>query len=109
MIMHIVTFSWHAGTTDDQVTELTHALDALAPLVPELRSYRHGPDMGLRESNADYAVAATLDTPEQLPDYLEHPEHVRIVRKILTPMLAHRQAVQIAVPAAPGSHGLGAV
>ncbi len=109
MIMHIVTFSWREGTTDDQVTELTHALDALAPLVPELRSYRHGRDMRLRDSNADYAVVATLDTPEQLPDYLEHPEHVRIVREILTPMLAQRQAVQIAVPAAPGGHGLGAV
>ncbi len=39
MIMHIVTFSWHEGTTDDQVTVLTHALDALVPLVPELGAW----------------------------------------------------------------------
>jgi len=109
MILHIVTFGWCEGTTDDQVSELADALDALVPLVPQLRSYRHGPDLRLRKGNADYAVAATLGTAEQLPDYLEHPEHLRIVRETLTPMLAQRQAVQIAVPAAPGSHGLGAV
>ncbi len=102
MIMHIVTFSWREGTTAAQVTELADALDALVPLVPQLRSYRHGPDLRLREGNADYAVAATLETPQQLPDYLDHPEHLRIVRDILTPMLGSRQAIQIEVPEAPG-------
>jgi Stress responsive A/B Barrel Domain len=95
MIMNVTTFKWLPGTTDDQVAALTRALDTFAALVPQLRSYRHGPNLRLRPGTVDYAVVSTLDAAEDLACYLDHPEHLRIGAEILKPMLESRQAVQM--------------
>jgi hypothetical protein len=97
MIIHVVTFQWTADTTDSAVAALSDALDRLATTIPELRGYRHGPDLGLRDGNADYAVVAVLDQPEDLKAYLDHPEHLRIVGAFVSPILRGRQAVQFTV------------
>nr|MBA3338785.1 Dabb family protein [Geodermatophilaceae bacterium] len=44
------------------------------------------------------AVAAVVESPQTLPTYLDHPEHVRIVKEIIAPLIATRQAVQIELP-----------
>lgn len=95
--MHLVTFSWRPEVTNDDVIAVNEGLSSLPDQIPELRSYRFGPDLGLREGNADYAVAAVLDSPDTLPAYLDHPEHRRIVTELITPLLAARQAVQIEI------------
>lgn len=97
--MHLVTFVWNQQAIEDDVAELSAALDAFAPTVPGLLDYRHGPALDTGRGNADYAVAALFDDAGRLPGYLDHPEHRRIVRDIVTPMLGQRHAVQITVPA----------
>lgn len=99
MITHVVTFVWKPGTTEDQVGQLHEALTAFQQVVPEIVTYRHGRDLGLGSDNADYAVVSTVDGADQLRAYLELPEHRRIVRELLAPILARRQAVQIHSPA----------
>ncbi len=99
MIMHLVTFTWRPDVTNDDVVAVIEGLTSLQAQIPELLSYSFGPDLGLREGNADFAVAAVLDSPESLPAYLDHPEHVRILKEFIAPLIASRQAVQIEVPA----------
>ena len=103
--MHIVTFSWNQRTSNDEVAALSDALEAFAPVVPGLRDYRHGPALATGRGNADYAIAAVFDGVEDVHAYLDHPEHHRIVREIVTPMLGQRQAVQIAVTDGKEPHG----
>lgn len=99
MILHLVTFSWRPDVTNDDVVAIIEGLSSLPGQIPELLSYSFGPDLGLREGNADFAVAAVLESPETLPAYLGHPEHVRIIDKFIAPLIATRQAVQIQLSA----------
>ncbi|CAN5302699.1 Dabb family protein [soil metagenome] len=99
MILHLATFSWRPDVTNDDVVAVIEALSSLPGQIPELLSYRFGPDLGLREGNASFAVAAVLQGPEELPAYLDHPEHARIVEEFIAPLTAARQAVQIEIPA----------
>jgi len=99
VILHLATFSWRPDVTNDDVVAVIEALSSLPGQIPELLSYRFGPDLGLREGNASFAVAAVLQGPEELPAYLDHPEHARIVEEFIAPLTAARQAVQIEIPA----------
>jgi len=96
--MHLVTFTWRPEATNDDVVAIIEALTSLPEHIPELVSYNFGPDLGLREGNADFAVVAVLDSAEGLLAYLDHPEHVRILDEFIRPLIATRQAVQIEVP-----------
>lgn len=98
MILHLVTFSWRPEVTNDDVVAVIEALSSMPERIPELLSYRFGPDLGLRQGNAHFAVAAVLESAETLPAYLDHPEHVRIVKEFIAPLIATRQAVQIEIP-----------
>ncbi|MDQ4037855.1 MAG: Dabb family protein [Actinomycetota bacterium] len=97
--MHLATFTWRPNATNDDVVAVIEALTSLPGQIPELLSYRFGPDLGLREGNADFAVAAVLESPQTLPAYLDNPEHLRIVQEFIGPLIATRQAVQIELPA----------
>lgn len=99
VIMHLATFTWRPDVTNDDIVAIIEALTSLPDQIPELISYSFGPDLGLRDGNADFAVAAVLANPQSLPAYLDHPEHVRILREFIAPLMATRQAVQIELPA----------
>jgi hypothetical protein len=96
MIVHIVTFTWREGVTDEQVREACEGLARLPELIPALQRYRFGPDADLREGNADFGIVAEVPDAEGLLAYLEHPEHVVVAGK-LREMAASRSAVQVRV------------
>jgi hypothetical protein len=98
MIMHLVTFTWRPDATEDQVQALVKELGTMPSKIPALRSYNFGPDLGLRDGSADFAVAAVVGDEADLHDYLDHPEHVRIVAAYVKPIVASRNAVDIALP-----------
>lgn len=97
--MHLVTFTWRTAVTNADVIAVIEGLTSLPDQIPELLSYRFGPDLGLREGNADFAVAAVLESPQTLAAYLDHPEHVRILEEFIAPLIDSRQAVQFELPA----------
>lgn len=100
MILHCVTFTFVDETTTDQVEAVTKALARLPEQIPSLLHYQHGPDLGLREGTGDYAVAAWVADSDGLAGYLDHPAHVEAVGTVLAPLVASRQAVQIAIAGA---------
>ena|SRR5581483_9732131 len=95
MIVHLVVFRWRQGTTSDQVVALERGLAGLPPVIPALREYRFGSDLGLREGNGDFGIAATVDDTDGLAAYLDHPEHRRVVDELVRPILELRLATQI--------------
>jgi hypothetical protein len=92
--MHVAIFTWHEGTTRDDIARVESALSAMPSAVPALREYHFGPDLGLRPGTADFAVVAVLPRSE-LAGYLDHPEHQRVVREVISPLIATRTAVQL--------------
>ena len=98
MVRHIAVFRWKPGTTDEQVRAIEQALAALPERIPELRGYAYGPDLGLREGNADFAIVADLDDEDAWRAYTDHPEHRRVVEELIAPVTEVRSAAQLRHP-----------
>ena len=92
MITHVVLFSWVEGTTAAEVGAVAAALDALgAELgVP----MRHGPDLGFRETNADYGLIATFADCAAWADYQHDARHQAFVAEFIVPRQASRLSLQ---------------
>jgi hypothetical protein len=97
MIRHVVLFTFVDTVTNAQVNALAAALDSLPGEIPEIVTYRHGRDLGLSETNFDYAVTADLASEEDLAIYRSHPVHVRLIADHIEGNVADRAAVQFLI------------
>jgi hypothetical protein len=96
-VMHVVTFTFASDVADAVMSELGAALDNFVPRTKAIRYY-HGPDIGVRDGNAHYAVVAVFDDPHAFQNYIAHPEHLQIIQDKIAPHLRSRSAVQFEVP-----------
>ena len=97
MIRHVVLFTWSEGMTDELEQQLATELNALAPTLPGVRSYRAGPDAGLIEGNYDFAVVGDFDDVESYLAYRDHPAHQDIIGRLSRPHAKSRASVQYEV------------
>lgn len=98
MFRHVALFSWTPESTDQQRAAVASALAELPAVIPELRSFRFGPDAGLDPGrNHDFAVVADFESIDGYLVYATHPAHVRVITELLRPILAGRAAVQYEV------------
>ena len=93
-LTHVAVFTWKPGTTDEQITALATGLAALPGLIPEIRAYRFGADVGLAEGNADFAVVAEFDSVEGYRAYAAHPAHLDVIERLLAPIRERRVGLQ---------------
>ena len=94
MIRHVVMFRWTAEATEEQRQQVAAELRRLPALLPMLRAYHVGPDLGLAGGNFEFAVVADLDDLEGYQAYRDNPEHREIIAKFIQPIAAQRAAVQ---------------
>jgi hypothetical protein len=94
MVRHVVCFRWNEGTTPGQVGEVAAALRELPGLIPEIRSFKCGPDVGVNAGDWDFAVVAEFDSIDDQTSYRDHPEHQRVITDLVAPIRADRAAVQ---------------
>ncbi|HYB17343.1 MAG TPA: Dabb family protein [Streptosporangiaceae bacterium] len=94
MIRHAVMFRWTPEATKEQKQRVTTELARLPALVPSLRAYRFGADLGLNPGNFDFAVVADFDDADGYLAYRDHPEHRAIVAEFIRPIAGERAAVQ---------------
>ncbi len=94
-VHHIVLFRWKPETTREQVAELAVGLSGLPALLPSIRSYDFGEDLGLAEGNVDFAIVAGFDDEAGYREYAEHPDHLAFIRDRLRPLIAERAALQV--------------
>ncbi|HXW47044.1 MAG TPA: Dabb family protein [Streptosporangiaceae bacterium] len=94
MIRHVVLFTWSEGMTDEQEQQLAAELNALAPTLPGVRSYRAGQDAGLIEGNFDFAVVGDFDDAASYLAYRDHPAHQDIIARLSRPNTKARASVQ---------------
>ncbi len=95
MIKHIVIFKWREGVTAAEIASVLEDLRALPSVIAALEDYLAATDLRLNEGTADFAVVATVASPEALRSYLEHPRHVEVATR-LRAMAETRTAVQVA-------------
>ena len=94
MIRHVVLFRWTADATAEQKQRAAAELSRLPALVPSLRDYRLGANLGINPGTFDFAVAADFDDADGYLAYRDHPEHRAIVAEFIQPIVTERAAVQ---------------
>jgi antibiotic biosynthesis monooxygenase (ABM) superfamily enzyme len=94
MLHHVVTFTLKPDAPADLVDRIGEALDALAATLPAMRSLAVGKDLGLREGNASFAIAAQFDDVDGFKLYADHPEHLRVIKELISPNISERHPVQ---------------
>lgn len=85
MIRHVSVFTLKDGI---DATEITRALDELCDRVPGSVGHAYGPDAGLRAGNGGYAVSFDFESESAYRAWDTHPEHERIRRERIGPLLA---------------------
>ncbi len=96
-VRHVVTFVFRDGTTPEQIDAVTAGLESLPGLIPEIRAYRVGADLGINAGNHQYAVVADFETVEDYLVYRDHPAHLAVITETIRPILESRAAVQFAI------------
>jgi Stress responsive A/B Barrel Domain len=97
---HVVLLTWKDGTDAAAISAVVDGLDGLPAVIPELREYHFGTDLGIADGNSDFAIVGDFDDVDGWRRYQEHPEHQRVIVELIRPILASRAAVQFAHPAA---------
>ena len=82
------------GTTPAQVDEVDAALCELPGLIPEIRSFKFRPDLGVNAGNWDSAVVADFNSIDDQTIYSDHLEHQRVITDLIAPIRADRATVQ---------------
>jgi hypothetical protein len=94
MIRHMVMFRWTEDATEEQKKRAAAEVARLPSVVPSLRVFAFGADLGVNAGNFDFAVAADFDDVDGYLAYRDHPEHRAIVEEFIRPIVAQRAAVQ---------------
>lgn len=97
-VRHVVTLTFRDDTTAEQIDAISSALRALPDVIPELKRYVVGVDLGRSEGNATLAIVADFDSWEGYEAYRDHPDHVAVATDMVLPVLSGRGAVQHETP-----------
>ncbi len=95
MIRHTVLMKWTSEATAEQKASVAAELSALPVIVPSIRSYILGSDLGLVTGNFDFAVTADFDDEAGYLAYRNDPAHRDIITRTIDPITAQRVAVQL--------------
>jgi hypothetical protein len=94
MIRHVVMFRWTPEAAEEQKQRVAAELRRLPALLPVLRAYHVGPDLGLAGGNFEFAVVADFDDLEGYRVYRDNAEHRELIGKFIQPIAGQRAAVQ---------------
>ena len=95
-VRHVVMFRWSDAAPADHPARVQSALATLPGLIPEIRDYRFGPNLGINPGTYDVVVVADFDDEESYLVYRDHPAHQAVIADVITGFVAERAAVQFA-------------
>ncbi|WP_067794620.1 Dabb family protein [Actinomadura formosensis] len=103
MFRHVVLMTWKQALDENQAARVRTALDDLGARSPDVRSFSHGPDAGVRPGGGDYALVADFDDAGGWRAYSAHPAH-DVVREVMRGLVASQAVVQFEfTPAGEGA------
>lgn len=94
MIRHIMSLTLRSDAPPDAATTIVEALRALMGVIPSIRDYEAGVDLGIVSGNATVAATATFDDPAGYLAYRDHPAHRSVIERYIDPVRESRAAVQ---------------
>jgi len=97
MIRHTALYRWTPEATSEQKQLVETSIARLPSLIPTIREFAFGSDLGINEGNFDFAVNASFDDTAGYLVYRDNPEHRAMVRDQVLPIVASRAVVQFEV------------
>ena len=86
-----------ADAPEGSAQAIVEALRELPGQIAEIRDYRVGLDVGVNPPSWDVALTADFDVPSDYVTYRDHPEHQRIIRELIEPVVDQRVSVQFPI------------
>ena len=78
-VKHVAWLKFQDGVTKQRIEEHLSACRKLPEVVPALLALECGPNNSDRAGGFTHGIIATLADMDSMPDYLEHPEHLKVV------------------------------
>jgi len=97
VIRHVVVFRWTEDASPESITAVAEALGGLPAVIPSIRRYEFGADLGLLPGRADFALVAEFDTEEDYLSYADHSDHRAVIEDVIDPIRASTVSVQYRV------------
>ena len=97
MIRHIVLLTLRSDAPPDAATTIVEALRALTGVVPSIRDYQAGVDLGIVPGNATVAATATLTTTPATSSTGTIPPHRSVIEQFIDPVRESRTAIQFEI------------
>ena len=94
MIRHTVMFTWKPEATEEQQKRVATELSRLPSVIPSLKAYSMGTDIGVNEGNWQFVVVADFDDLDGYLAYRDDPTHRAIIAEHIQGLIAQRAAVQ---------------
>lgn len=95
---HVLLLQWADGVPENHLEQVRAGLDALPPVIPQIRSFVHGSDVGVSEGNHDYVVVADFDNVGDWRAFRDHPVHLLFMEEHITGKVKGRAAIQYQTP-----------
>jgi hypothetical protein len=80
--LHIAWMRFKEGVTDERIEQHFAACRTLPDKVPVVMDLQCGPNFTDRAGGFTHGIVVTLPSREAISDYLEHPEHVKVVEPL---------------------------
>lgn len=97
MIRHIALFHFADDVTAEDIAELDAALGQLPSIVPTIKSFDTGRNLGITGGAWNYAVVADFVSEADYSIYATHPDHIEIVDTVVKPMITDAARIQFEV------------
>jgi hypothetical protein len=97
MIRHIVLLTLRSDAPPDAAATIVDALRGLTGVIPSIRDYQAGVDLGIVTGNATVAATATFDDDAGYLEYRDHPAHRAVIEQYIDPVRQGRAAIQFEI------------
>ena len=94
MIRHTVMFTWKPEATEEKKQRVATELSRLPSVIPSLKAYSMGTDIGVNQGNWQFVVVADFDDLDGYLAYRDDATHKAIIAEHIQPIIATRAAVQ---------------
>ena len=83
--------------TEEQKKAMFEGLARLPHVIPQIKRYEFGPDLGLGDGNPDMALIADFDSEDGWRAYNSHPAHQVVLNELVAPIASEAIRVQYLV------------
>jgi hypothetical protein len=81
-VQHMVWLKFKPGVSPERIEEHMQALRGMQGKVPQVQYVAAGKSLVDRAGDYTHGVVVTMNSPEDLPAYEEHPEHQKVAKPL---------------------------